>query len=108
MEQGYGFWQRENNDGHVVVSATTNASVYPGAQPAVAPNLELCFTPRGMLYQRSPVNTGAWQRANLVYSFRIQRAIGNVAGADVPWVPGLGDRSRFVHIAPNGVARLAL
>ena len=108
MEQQYGYWQRENADGHVVVSATTNASVYPGAQPTVATNLELCFTPRGILYVRAPVNVGTWARANSVYSFRIQRAINNVAGADVPFVAGLGDRSRFVHIAPNGVAKLAL
>ncbi len=108
MEQQYGFWQRENADGHVVVSATTNASAYPAAQPAVATNLELCFTPRGLMYARAPVNTGTWTRANTVYSFRVQRAINNVAGADVPFVPGLGDRSRFVHVAPNGVARLAL
>lgn len=103
------YWtQSQNVEGNTVISTTTNAEVYPGAQPAVLGNLDLCFTPKGMLYQRAPVDTGPWVRANFVYSWRIQRAINGVAANDLPFVAGLGDRSRFVHVAPNGVARLSL
>jgi prepilin-type N-terminal cleavage/methylation domain-containing protein len=102
------YWTRSNADGNVVISTTTNAEVYPAAQPAALGDLDLCFTPKGVLFQRAPVGTGNWARAGFVYSWRIQRALNGVAANDLPFVAGLGDRSRFVHVAPNGVARLSL
>lgn len=94
--------------GSVRITTTLDAELYPGAEPTVLGDLDLCFSPRGMLYQRFPVNApNPWTRATSVYSWRIQRSLDGT-NSELPFVANLGDRSGFVHVAPNGVARLAL
>jgi type IV fimbrial biogenesis protein FimT len=108
VERPVSFWQRSNAERDVVVTATVQAHDYPTLNPPAINQLDLCFTPRGLLYERIPAGTGNWARANRVYSFRFQRAVNNNPAADIPFVAGRGDFSRFVHVAPNGVARLSL
>jgi prepilin-type N-terminal cleavage/methylation domain-containing protein len=102
-ERQIAYWVRPNNDGNVISTLTLNANVYPGVDPTTTNTVDLCFTPRGMLYQNV---AGNWVRANGVFSWRFQSAINNVAAN--PFIAGRGDFSRFVHVAPNGVARLSL
>jgi prepilin-type N-terminal cleavage/methylation domain-containing protein len=97
------YWVRPNNDGHVISTLTLDADVYPGAAPTTTNTIDLCFTPRGLLYQN---NGGDWVRSTGVYSWRFQAAINGVAAN--PFIANRGDFSRFVHLAPNGVARLSL
>ncbi|MBL9023685.1 MAG: prepilin-type N-terminal cleavage/methylation domain-containing protein [Myxococcales bacterium] len=107
-ERKVSFWtQSSAAEGNLIITTTLNAETYPATAPTANGDLDLCFTPRGQLFQRAPVNPpNPWVRATSVYTWRIQRAISGVP--EMAFVPGRGDRSGFVHVAPNGVARLAL
>lgn len=107
-ERRVSYWtQSSAAERNLIITTTLNAQDYPAADPPALGNLDICFTPRGQLFQRAPVGPpNPWVRATSVYSWRIQRASNGVA--EMAFVPNLGDRSGFVHVAPNGVARLAL
>ncbi len=65
----------------------------PGAPPAAVTSLDICFTPVGRAYQRSPISVPLTNPMVGAYTFTVQRT------------PGL---TRTVTLLPNGVSRLAL
>ncbi len=92
------YWQRDQDWESVVVTLNTNA--IPGPPVLLPAVTTLCFTPRGRLYQLVGLN---FVQVNTLFSFRFQRA---QAGVVLPVVPGVPER--WVHLAPNGVARMTL
>jgi prepilin-type N-terminal cleavage/methylation domain-containing protein len=93
------FFQIDEGQKRTWITAVTQAQVAGGVPQ---PELFLCFTPRGRLFFKDTAPNN-WAPAVGVFSFQIQP---DVNGAPAPTLAGVPNR--YVHVAPNGLARMAL